>query len=73
MYANLNRFPPNLNQVLKPLPQYLTFIKIDRRMLLNVSVNQHEGRYIEDSKKSSIDYQNINKQKLSINKNSLYN
>ncbi len=42
-------------------------------MLLNVSVNQHEGRYIEDSKKSSIEYQNINKQKLSINKNSLYN
>lgn len=50
MYANLNPFPPNLNQVLKPLPQYLTFIKIDHRMLLNVSINQHEGVSIEDSK-----------------------
>lgn len=73
MHANLNSFPPNLNQVLKPLPQYLTFIKIDQRMLLNVSLNHHEGMYIDDSKKSSRNCQNINEQKLSINKKSLYN
>ncbi|MGF7028519.1 hypothetical protein L1283_005328 [Sphingobacterium sp. HSC-15S19] len=42
-------------------------------MLLNVSLNYHEGMYIDGSKKSSRNCQNINEQKLSINKKSLYN
>ncbi len=42
-------------------------------MLLNVSLNHHEGMYIDDSKKSSRNCQNIHEPKLSINKKGLYN